>query len=120
MTAVEVLFKEYDTLRAEIIARTSAGFQVLAVSVVLFTAMVGWLGSHTFDVVFWTLLATFVIVNAAIALVTRREINIIAERIQEIEKEINRLMGATLLRWETERGSRATGWWITRKRPRRP
>ncbi len=109
---IEVLFKEYDTLRAEIIARTAGGYQLITVSAILVTILVTWRSGHGGGMTFYMLLGFFVLVGFLFLYVTHRDINILAGRIVEIEGEINGLMSmaTNALKWETEFGAGATGW----------
>src|SRR6266849_10226121 len=102
---IDILLKEYDTLRQEIIARTSQGFQVLGFGVLLYTALVAWFGAHSVDRTFWVLLIIFVLTIAVVSLMAHRDINMAARRISEIELHVNNLAGATLLQWETKYGA---------------
>jgi hypothetical protein len=111
MDHVEILFKEYDTLRAEIIARQSGGFQLVIIGGAVFT----WFGQRATGQKFWIGMATLVIVSCFLVFRAVQDINLIAKRVGEIEQEINRLAGATLLKWESRLGSQRTGWIIRRK-----
>ena len=121
---IEILLREYDTLRAEIIARTTAGSQLVAVAAILFTALLtvmatrsapsgtserSWLSSHAGGA-FWSCLSVLVAFVCVFTWLAHREINIIAERLQRIEQQVNGLAGTDLLEWETKWGAKSTGW----------
>jgi hypothetical protein len=105
-----ILFKEYDTLRAEIIGRTAGGFQLIAILGAVLAAILVLASSSGVDVVFWVAVGVFIISAIAFSWWARRDINLIARRVAEIELEINRLCNDTLLIWETECGGAAGGW----------
>lgn len=111
--------KEYDTLRAEIIGRTAAVYQLLAISAPLAVFLFTWWGSSTQkkDWVFWLAVVIFTFIVGLFAMSTRRDINRIAERIIFIEREVNRLAGVDILEWETTFGAASTGWWRLRRGP---
>jgi len=110
MDHIQILFKEYDSLRAEIIARTNVGYQLLGLG----AGALAWLLSRPINQVF---VFSLVIIGIAMIIfvgVWWRDTYMCSCRIKEIEKEINTLAGAALLKWET-------GWtggpfsWITRR-----
>ncbi len=97
---IGILFKEYDTLRSEIIARTSGGYQLIGISTILFTAALSWLGSKGIGPTFWVVFALFLGVPVVFRRVTRRQVLRIAGRVREIENTINALAGTDDLKWE--------------------
>jgi hypothetical protein len=116
MDHMEILFKEYDTLRAEILGRQTGGFQL----VVIAGAAFAWLATRATDSwgqlgsigkVLWiiggvALLSIYIwLANWAIV-----ETKLISRRLMEIEQRINNLAGDKLLVWETERSVTARGW----------
>jgi hypothetical protein len=56
---IEILFKEYDTLRDEINHRTNNGYQLFAISGGLAAGVIGWFDRRSLDHTFWLLLAVF-------------------------------------------------------------
>jgi len=123
MDHVAVLFKEYDTLRAEILSRTNNGNQMITVVIGVFVAVCSWLVSHPANSsirgiveLSGTNLILVVVVIGVSQWSIRRDINHAAERLRELESEINRLSGAELLKWETHWGGAVTGW-LRRKPP---
>ncbi|MGD0350934.1 MAG: hypothetical protein ABSB84_11580 [Verrucomicrobiota bacterium] len=102
---VRILLHEYDTLRQEILQRTTHGFQVYGVGALFFV----WLMGRPFDQRFWIMLCISVI---ALLIATRLiflEIGKAAKRLQKLENTINRLAGEDLLIWENRLGGFATG-----------
>jgi hypothetical protein len=116
MEAIAILFKEYDTLRAEILNRTNNGYQLIGIGAALGAGLLTWFGAHGVDRMFWISGASFVLVFAAFTWAMHRDISFAAGRLRQLESEINRLAGAELLQWETRWGG-ATSGWIKRKRP---
>lgn len=116
---VEVLFKEYDTLRTEIIGRTVGGFQLIGIIALLASALIAWVGAHPLTRVFWVCLAILVFAAAFVYYIAYRETNAAAKRIRSIEAQINELLGGEkLLQWESRFAGAVTGWII--KRPPKP
>jgi hypothetical protein len=70
----DILFKEYDTLRAEIISRTNSGYQLLA----LFAGAVSWLVLHPKDRMFWLSLVVLLLGSLVITLVIWRDTYLLA------------------------------------------
>jgi hypothetical protein len=122
---IEILLKEYDTLCAEILVRTTGGYQLIVVGAILFTALLtvmatrsapsssdigrSWLSLHT-RTAFWVCLCVLIAFGCVFSWAFRRDINIIAERLQRIEHQVNGLAGTDLLEWETKWGAKSTGW----------
>jgi hypothetical protein len=103
---VQILFKEYDALRAQILARTSNSYQLWAIG----AAIITWLLSRPVNSMFWILLTPFVVIFSLFSWTARRDINKAAERLRELEREINDLASADLLQWELRWGSAVTGY----------
>ena len=95
---VEILLKEYDTLREEILQRANQRFQFLAIS-----GAIGAVGFFTTSP-FSPFQSVAIIVSAvAVVCVWWRLGQIIAEcarRVAEIERRVNKLVGEELLDWE--------------------
>jgi hypothetical protein len=113
MDHVEILLKEYDTLRAEIIARQSGGFQLVIIAGAVFT----WFAERATGQRLWIGMAALVMASCFLVFRAVQDIDLIAKRIGEIEQEINQIAGASLLKWESRLGSQRTGW-IIRRKPR--
>jgi hypothetical protein len=114
---IAILFKEYDTLRAELISRTVGGFQLISIIAVLSTALLAWGGSHPGSKVLWGGIGVLCVAAGLFFYIAYRDTNLLARRIREIESEINGLAGdRELLKWETHFGASVTGWIIRRQR----
>src|SRR5438093_6794501 len=97
---INIVLKEYDTLRAEVLQRLSARYQLLAVVAALGT-LVG-----TRDVPASVIAVTVAITLVVLAVVWiwfLYDIDRCAEKISEIEDHVNKLAGTRLLSWETTR-----------------
>jgi hypothetical protein len=95
---VKILFHEYDTLRTEVIHRINNGYQLIAGV----TGLLIWLVSHAG--VNWRFCILLGISVAVVLVLWRgiyQDIKTIARRLRELENEINKLAGETLLVWET-------------------
>ena len=116
MSHVEVLFKEYDTLRAEIISRTNNAVQLGTAFAALGFGILTWSVSRsnittlqgiiTLGGVILALSVVYVILNQWLI---QLDINNAAARLRELESEINALCGLELLKWETHWGGAVTG-----------
>ncbi|HLI62850.1 MAG TPA: hypothetical protein VKV05_05590 [Terriglobales bacterium] len=125
MNHVEILFKEYDTLRAEIISRTNNAVQLGTAFAALGFGIVTWSvsrstittlrGVATLAGVILALVVFYVILNQWLV---QLDIDNAAARLRELESQINRLCGAELLRWETHWGGAVTGPLRKKKTPK--
>jgi hypothetical protein len=104
--AIDILLREYDTLRMEILARVRTRFELLGFLAIIATIAATQDASRSFRVLVG-------VAGIAIALTVwgwfASGIKRCAKRIFTIEAKVNELMGAELLAWETSqpRGS----WW---------
>jgi hypothetical protein len=104
---LDVLLHEYDTLRAEILARTSSRFQLLGLAAVAATLVTAKWGSGNPPGLdgLWIALGIAggtALVAAVIWVVFGFYINRCAARIKQIEKKINdKLGGEPILIWES-------------------
>lgn len=105
---MEILFKEYDTLRAEVISRSNNAYQLVSVGVATGGALLAWFGSHGVNRAFWLLLGMAAIAFGALVIALAHDVKVVAMHLRDLESEINKLAGATLLQWETKRGAGAT------------
>lgn len=102
---MQILFKEYDTLRTELIARGTQVFQWFALVAVLAVALVTWVGSHGWNNPrFWLILVPFSASLIYIRIRIHWDVWQAAARVRELEKQINDLAGSQLLTYETSRG----------------
>jgi hypothetical protein len=79
---VNVLLKEYDTLRAEIIARTNNCYQLCAAA----AAALAWLTGRANEWTLWALYAFLFLISAGVAFALYRDINALCSRVSTIEK----------------------------------
>jgi len=105
---IDVLFKEYDTLRAEILSRTNNRFAITA----FLGAVAAFFATRT------ELIAVVSIGGVVISLLVLggiwfylgELINKCAQRVKEIEARVNELAGTQLLEWESDSRHRPFGW----------
>ena len=113
---VNVLLKEYDTLRAEIIARTNNCYQLCAAA----AAALAWLTGRANEWTLWALYAFLFLISAGVAFALYRDINALCSRVSTIERGINHLSGdKELLEWETRWGGGSPNGWFCLKRSRK-
>jgi cardiolipin synthase (CMP-forming) len=115
MDHIEILFKEYDTLRKQVVSRISNWYQLAGA----FAITVGWLLSRPPSMGWLGPVAGLTFAALVFGGTLARDIHICAARLQELEVEINKLAGAELLKWETHYGVAAYTWYFWRKRPTR-
>ncbi|MGB6947255.1 MAG: hypothetical protein WBE37_32950 [Bryobacteraceae bacterium] len=108
---LEILFKEYDTLRAEIISRINNIFQIVGFAVSVSAVGMPLLWSRTTTYVFWISVLALAAVLYGLWLLVHVEIGRAAERLRQIEAQVNGIEGQELLQWETRWGR--AGSWIT-------
>ncbi|MBV9762834.1 MAG: hypothetical protein JO340_19905 [Acidobacteriaceae bacterium] len=113
MEPIQVLFKEYETLRTEVISRISHWYQLAGVAAVV----AGWMLTHQTAnyILYWSLLGVATIVFAVLL---RRDIHICSLRLRQLESEINSLAGQELLKWHTHYGASASPTYFWRNKPR--
>jgi predicted outer membrane lipoprotein len=107
---IQILFKEYDTLRTEIISRTEIGYKLWGFG----GAAAAWLITQYNEQYF---LATLILLASVFGILTMmwyRDVNNMARRVRAIESAINELAGVEdLLQWETKWAglSKRHLWW---------
>jgi hypothetical protein len=104
---VKILLEEYSTLRNEILTRTTNLYQLIAIGAVLFV----WIVGQPMNVRFWITLVVELVVLSFCYWLISRDIDKAAKRLRELEKDVNRRAGETLLVWETRWGGAVTGYW---------
>jgi hypothetical protein len=109
---IQILLHEYDTLRTEIINRTGFGFQLTAIGV----AFLGVMITQGRSIVFWCALVVGLAVMALSSWWNVRDIWKAAERLRELERDINKRAREDLLQYESFWGAAAAGW-FGRSRP---
>jgi len=101
---IEILFKEYDSLRHEIVARTNQGYQLAAVGVVGVAAIVSWIVSAAPSPA--TYIAIISIAALSIYLTSyalNKNVQSLAHRLRQLERLINKqAQQHDLLRWELD------------------
>ena len=124
---INILLKEYDALRTEILTRTNNAYTLLTAAATLVVGAVAWFvtteaGRSKF---LWliAILAFLAAVFSYLFWVIVLSIERCAYRLVEIEARVNQLAGETrdpLLQWETCWGSLAMGWFRRFPLPERP
>jgi hypothetical protein len=108
---VRILLAEHSALRAEFVARTGHGYQMVAVGATGL-AISSALFQHTINMLaFWAILAIFVLVLGGAIWFILRDIRNFAERLREIEIDINDRAGEDLLVWQNLWAFPVTGYW---------
>lgn len=100
---IQILQCEYAALRAEIVARTGFGFQTAGIAL----AGITWLMQQQLENrtwYFWLIMAFVGLCFVVAIFVNARDISRAAQRIKELEHEINSRAGEHLLVWETLSG----------------
>lgn len=103
---VKILLNEYNTLRAEIIARIGHSYQLIGVGVaaILLLFYLWPIGN-----IFWAMLAIATTILAIAFWIWLRDTLKASERIREIELDVNQRVGEDLLIWENIWGGGVTG-----------
>ncbi len=97
MDPIQILFKEYDTLRSEIITRTNCGYQLLALG----AGALAWLASRPINQMLFVSLGVVLAAMVIFVGIWWRDTYMCSCRVKEIERQINNLAGMELLKWET-------------------
>jgi hypothetical protein len=97
---IEILLKEYDTLRAEIIARQSGAYQATVIAGAVFA----WVLSHTSGRKLWLTIATLSVLFILAAYRVIKDECLISWRVADLETQINQLAGVELLKWHNHFG----------------
>jgi MFS family permease len=100
---IEILFKEYDALRTEIIARTGNIYQLAAIFAALVAGLLTWYRAHLFDWIF-IVLAVVMFICSVVLYAGRSKAR---SRLQQVEKDINDIAKVDLLKWEQMRRQRS-------------
>ena len=109
---IEILLHEYDTLRDEIGGRTRDGFNMFAITSALFVGALSLLYGKAGTVVVVIVGILGAIAFAVAARETFYRIARAAERLREIEGDVNERVGEKLLVWETQWGAATRGWFL--------
>jgi hypothetical protein len=113
--AIQILFKEYDTLRAELIARNNGTFQLMALGAAEIAVCVGWWEKWGYRPSGWILVVFCLTITALLLCLFNLGIGVCTKRVREIENHVNELAGVNLLCWENRFGAGARGWIIPSK-----
>lgn len=101
---IQVLLAEYAALRAEILSRSAAKFQISTVAGTATVAIIAFsVANELIGVGVLLILTTAALVLFGLKmldLITRR----VAAQLRRIETQVNELAGERLLRWENESG----------------
>lgn len=121
---INVLLAEYNTLRAEAVARSSHLFQLVAAAGASFAFVIGsfisWMTNWKVmpNTIFWVslvlIIIAFIAVLAAVCVLSvmmRRDLEKAVRRVAEIELDVNERIGEDLLIWENLCGGRVTSYW---------
>ena len=107
---VQILLAEYATLRAEIVMKGAAQFQVATVAGTATIAILGFtVATQTLGLGAILLLATVTFLVIALRFIDF-DTRLAAARIREIEASVNALAEEKLLVWETEKGLLSIGY----------
>jgi len=97
MEPIQILFKEYDTLRGEIVSRTNNGYQLIALG----AGALAWLASRPVNGMLFVSIGIILLGMLVFVALWWRDTYMCSCRVKELEGEINALAGQTLLKWET-------------------
>jgi len=98
---IEILFKEYDTLRAEVISSIAHSYQLLGLGIAVTAALLSWVASsRATKSSLWITLSVFLLLFLLWRKLRRGRAGL-AKRLRELESEINAIAGAELLEWQT-------------------
>jgi hypothetical protein len=104
---VRILLQEYATLRTEILSRTNNQYQLGAAAV----ALLVWVIGRPLSVWLWVALGVSTASVAYVYWMIVRDMKKAAARLRELEHEINRRAGETLLVWESNWSGGVAGIW---------
>jgi hypothetical protein len=102
---LQVLLAEYNTLRSEILTRTSNGFQVTSISAGLIAILLQW----PLGVRLWMGLTLGVVLCACCLWIILSATAKLAARLRALEQIINDLVEEELLTWERSYGAAQIG-----------
>jgi len=113
---ISILLKEYDTLRAEILATNNNRNQFITI---IFGA-IAFGANRTIDLTFWIYSAVVLVGVCLFGGLLWNDVRKLSGRISELEQDINELAGGKhLLKWETLHSSAKGGffgWFPTKRR----
>ncbi|MGJ4973415.1 hypothetical protein ACQR1N_30910 [Bradyrhizobium sp. HKCCYLRH1073] len=106
---IQILLAEYNSMRAQIIARGTAIIQILTIGVAAIGAIAAWLSQQPYFAAVVVLLTSIGI--TVISRLTFRYLDEEAAHVRALEKRINVLVGEELLTWELNHGRAGGGYW---------
>lgn len=116
---ITILLHEYDGLRGEMVQRWIGMQQQISIGVLVLLGVITVLFQnkieHPRDYFLYGLLGIAVCIFIYAMWQVRRDTNKAAERVREIERDVNQRAGEDLLQWETRWGGAVTGYWGTSK-----
>ena len=101
---IQILLSEYTALRSEVLSRTGYGFQIMGISSVVLT-WAATQSSSSISKFFWPVMILIGIGFVISIFVNTRDLTKAANRIKDIEHEINSRAGEHLLIYETLSGA---------------
>ncbi len=104
---IEILFKEYDTLRTEIDTRIKSAFSLWSVAIAALAIVGGLSGTKTRA---WVIASVAIIALVILWYLNESATRRCAKRVSQIEKRINDLADEELLEWELKWGAVTTGY----------
>jgi hypothetical protein len=99
---INILLKEYDTLRAEILGRMNHRWQMLG----LIGAIVTFASAQSGAIAGRAIAGVMAVGLFGLWLNSGRYVARLARRVSDIEKRVNGLAGENLLEWESQGGDR--------------
>lgn len=106
---IQILLKEYDTLRQEIVGRINNRFSLVGFGSGLAVFLASQKPTHWG----WLLIVSWLVALLLLWWRTAKLLRRCSVRIADLERQINRLAGAELLAWESHHG----GGWLKKIRP---
>jgi hypothetical protein len=110
---LELLLKEYDTLREEVLARVQSRFQLLSFLVAAAAFVVGQSSLTQISVGLWWLLVGVVALVGIVWFYFRVMIENCAKRLRQIEGALNGSAPTQVMQWESRRAKSIVARWMT-------
>ncbi|MBK8177223.1 MAG: hypothetical protein IPK66_18785 [Rhodospirillales bacterium] len=102
---IEIILREYESLRLEILERTGHMYQLLVACAAVFL----WVLTNSFSLSTLLVILSVIMLGGAFSWLIDRDIRKAAERLRQIEHDINRRVGEDLLVWESRWGGAISG-----------
>ena len=97
---IQILIAEYNTLREELIAAGNKMYQILTVG----SALLVFLISQYPTPKFWLAVIAAIIIVVVFSVLNIADTRRLALKVRQLEEEINKRAGETLLTWESHHG----------------